>query len=205
MNPDEILAQLDGDTRAYLQILAQRGRRGVHGRPGEAVPAYPRTCARRSGGSSPPQRRRAKFTGCWPSGATERRRAIHSFSQLSQELGDEGHAARAARRVLERELPGVRRAGGEPVGARSSCCRPRSTTKQTRSARSRRLAASSAQLPGAAPVRAQPRPRAAPCARRCARPRRSSATRSGRSRASPAPVVKQLRRRPRTSHARPRT
>ena len=39
VNPDEILAQLDGDTRAYLHDPRQRRRRGVHGRPDPAVRA----------------------------------------------------------------------------------------------------------------------------------------------------------------------
>ena len=39
VNPDEILAQLDGDTRAYLQILANAGGEAFTDDPSQAVHA----------------------------------------------------------------------------------------------------------------------------------------------------------------------
>ena len=89
VNPDEILAQLDRDTRAYLQILANAG--------GEAFTDDPSKPYRQSYAADlretfkrfePTNKYIAKFTGLLSERRENARRAIHSFSQLAQELGE---------------------------------------------------------------------------------------------------------------------
>jgi phospholipid/cholesterol/gamma-HCH transport system substrate-binding protein len=89
VNPDEILAQLDGDTRAYLQILANAG--------GEAFTDDPTKGYRQSYAADlretfkrfePTNNYIKRFTGLLSERRENARRAIHSFSQLAQELGD---------------------------------------------------------------------------------------------------------------------
>ena len=57
VNADEILASLDGDTRAYLRILLNAGGTAFDDATGAAAATSrppSRTCARRSSGSSRP-------------------------------------------------------------------------------------------------------------------------------------------------------
>jgi phospholipid/cholesterol/gamma-HCH transport system substrate-binding protein len=87
VNPDEILAQLDGDTRAYLQILANAG--------GEAFTDDPAKRYRQSYSADlretfkrfePTNKYIAKFTGLLSQRRRNGERAIHSFRQLVEEL-----------------------------------------------------------------------------------------------------------------------
>ena len=79
VNPDQILAALDGDTQDYLKLLAQAGARGIGGR-GEELSATLRRF-------SPLARYLARLNG----GLAERRaaieRAITAFKDVSEELG----------------------------------------------------------------------------------------------------------------------
>jgi phospholipid/cholesterol/gamma-HCH transport system substrate-binding protein len=89
VNPDEILAELDGDTRAYLQILANAG--------GEAFTDNPAKNYRQSYAADlretfkrfePTNRYIKQFTGLLSERRENAKRAIHSFSLLTQELGE---------------------------------------------------------------------------------------------------------------------
>ena len=205
VNPDEILAQLDGDTRAYLQILANAGGEAFTDDPRSRTRSRTRpTCARRSSGSSRRTSTSRSSRGCSPSGAQNAKRAIHSFSQLVAGAGREGHAARRAGRVLERELPGVRRAGGEPApGAPAPARHALDDAAHARQGRDPRGRARP-RLPGAAAVRAQPRPGAAghapgPARHHADHPRRDPPVHADRAQ----PGQEAARARPRSSLPRP--
>ena len=119
VQPDEILASLDGDTRSYLTLLLQGAATGLRGR-GEELAAG----LRRFG---PTSRDLARIN----TGLAKRRRsisrAIHNFRLLSEELGQNdqqvvefvessnavlGHFARQERSIREtlEELPPALRA-----------------------------------------------------------------------------------------------
>jgi phospholipid/cholesterol/gamma-HCH transport system substrate-binding protein len=97
VNPDEILAQLDGDTRAYLQILANAGGeaftdatngdgpRSLHARYRQSHAADLRETFKRL---EPTNKYIAKFTGLLSERRENARRAIHSFRLLAEELAD---------------------------------------------------------------------------------------------------------------------
>ena len=82
VQPDEFLATLDADTRAYLQAAAQRRRpRAARARAGSSSR---RACA----ASSPSRATSRRSTGCSPSGGANIARSIHNFRLISQALGD---------------------------------------------------------------------------------------------------------------------
>jgi phospholipid/cholesterol/gamma-HCH transport system substrate-binding protein len=88
VNPDEILAQLDKDTRSYLVLLANAG--------GEAFTDDPRKGYKQSYSADlretfkrfePTNRYLQKFTGLLSKRRANAERAVHSFSELVEELG----------------------------------------------------------------------------------------------------------------------
>jgi len=89
VNPDEILAQLDGDTRAYLQILADAGGEAFTDDPtrpySQTYAADLRETFKRF---EPTNRYIKRFTGLLSERRANAKRAIHSFSLLAQELGE---------------------------------------------------------------------------------------------------------------------
>jgi len=89
VNPDEILAQLDGDTRAYLQILANAGGEAFTDDPSRPyAQSYAADLRETFKRFEPTNRYIKQFTGLLSERRENARRAIHSFSLLAQELGE---------------------------------------------------------------------------------------------------------------------
>ena len=89
VNPDEILAQLDGDTRAYLQILANAGGEAFTDDPSKPYQqTYSADLRETFKRFEPTNKYVAKFTGLLSERRQNAERAVHSFSELAQELGD---------------------------------------------------------------------------------------------------------------------
>ena len=89
VNPDEILAQLDGDTRAYLQILANAGGEAFTDDPSRPYSqSYAADLRETFKRFEPTNRYIKRFTGLLSERRENARRAIHSFSELAQELGE---------------------------------------------------------------------------------------------------------------------
>jgi phospholipid/cholesterol/gamma-HCH transport system substrate-binding protein len=88
VNPDEILAQLDGDTRAYLQILANAGGEAFTDDPSKAyAQSYSADLRETFKRFEPTNEYIAKFTGLLSQRRQNASRAIHSFRLLAEELG----------------------------------------------------------------------------------------------------------------------
>ena len=88
VNPDEILAQLDGDTRAYLQILANAGGEAFTDDPSKNYDqSYSADLRETFKRFEPTNRYIKKFTGLLSERRRNAERAIHSFSELVEELG----------------------------------------------------------------------------------------------------------------------
>ena len=89
VNPDEILAQLDGDTRAYLQILANAGGEAFTDLPnGNYDQSYSADLRETFKRFEPTNEYVAKFTKLLSQRRKNAERAIHSFSELVEELGE---------------------------------------------------------------------------------------------------------------------
>jgi phospholipid/cholesterol/gamma-HCH transport system substrate-binding protein len=89
VNPDEILAQLDGDTRAYLMILANAGGEAFTDDPAQPyAQSYAADLRETFKRFEPTNAYIKKFTGLLSERRQNAERAIHSFSQLAQELGE---------------------------------------------------------------------------------------------------------------------
>jgi phospholipid/cholesterol/gamma-HCH transport system substrate-binding protein len=89
VNPDEILAQLDGDTRAYLQILANAGGEAFTDDPSRQYKqSYAADLRETFKRFEPTNRYIKKFTGLLSERRANAERAIHSFSLLAEELGE---------------------------------------------------------------------------------------------------------------------
>ena len=89
VNPDEILAQLDGDTRAYLQILANAGGEAFTDNPAKGyTQSYAADLRETFKRFEPTNLYIKQFTGLLSERRDNARRAVHSFSQLAQELGE---------------------------------------------------------------------------------------------------------------------
>jgi phospholipid/cholesterol/gamma-HCH transport system substrate-binding protein len=87
VNADEVLSSLDADTRAYLQILINAGGTALRDDSSaikQGAPADLRETFKRF---EPTARDAAKFTRLLAKRRTNIKRAIHSFQQLSTELG----------------------------------------------------------------------------------------------------------------------
>jgi len=89
VNPDEILAQLDNDTRAYLQILANAGGEAFTDNPAKNYQqSYAADLRETFKRFEPTNDYIKQFTGLLSERRENARSAVHSFSQLAQELGD---------------------------------------------------------------------------------------------------------------------
>lgn len=79
VNPDEILASLDADTRDFLRLLLGDGARALDGREEELAATLKRF--------EPTARDIAKFQGALASRRQNLSRVIHNFGLLTEELG----------------------------------------------------------------------------------------------------------------------
>jgi phospholipid/cholesterol/gamma-HCH transport system substrate-binding protein len=87
VNPDEILAQLDGDTRAYLQILANAGGEAFTDDPSKSYKqSYAADLRETFKRFEPTNKYIAKFTGLLSERRDNAARAIHSFRLIADEL-----------------------------------------------------------------------------------------------------------------------
>jgi phospholipid/cholesterol/gamma-HCH transport system substrate-binding protein len=80
VNPDEVLAQLDGDTRAYLRILLGSGAQALEG----DSPAQLRESFKRF---APTTRDAQRITALLTLRRQNIRRVVHNFQELATELG----------------------------------------------------------------------------------------------------------------------
>ena len=103
VNLDEILAALDGDTRAYLVMLLSGGAEGLRGNSTELANAIRRF--------EPLARDSRKISEQLATRRKNIQRVIHNFSLLSEALGDKDQAARRVRGELQRRLRGAGRPG----------------------------------------------------------------------------------------------
>jgi phospholipid/cholesterol/gamma-HCH transport system substrate-binding protein len=78
INPDEILASLDGDTRSYLRLLLAGGAQGLHNNQAQLAAVFKRF--------EPTARDVAKITTLLSQRQANLRRVIHNFQLLSTEL-----------------------------------------------------------------------------------------------------------------------
>ncbi len=78
INPDEILASLDGDTRAYLRLLLAGGAQGLRNNQAQLAAVFKRF--------EPTARDVAKITTLLSQRQANLRRVIHNFQLLSTEL-----------------------------------------------------------------------------------------------------------------------
>jgi phospholipid/cholesterol/gamma-HCH transport system substrate-binding protein len=78
INPDEILASLDGDTRAYLRLLLAGGAQGLRNNQAQLSAVFKRF--------QPTARDLAKITTMLATRQANLRRVIHNFQLLSTEL-----------------------------------------------------------------------------------------------------------------------
>ena len=186
VNADEFLAQLDTDTRAYLQILLNAGGTTFDDKVTGAEARYDQTAAQDLREVfkrfEPTARDGEKITRLLIARRQNIRHVIHNFQEFSTALAARDRAARSARGLRQRELRDLRVRGG--LAARGAAALPRRARPDRADTAQDQLAGGRAR-PGArapAPVRPQPGAGAAQDARRSStRPRRSSATRSGRS------------------------
>jgi phospholipid/cholesterol/gamma-HCH transport system substrate-binding protein len=79
VNPDQILASLDGDTQSYLQLLLQGGAQGLYGNSREASASLRRF--------EPTVRNIARINGALAKRRHNLRRVITNLGKLSTELG----------------------------------------------------------------------------------------------------------------------
>jgi phospholipid/cholesterol/gamma-HCH transport system substrate-binding protein len=84
VNPDEVLAQLDGDTRAYLRILLGSGAQAFEGDSPEQL----RASFRRF---EPTARDAAKINALLAIRRQSVRHVVHNFQELATELGSKDH------------------------------------------------------------------------------------------------------------------
>jgi phospholipid/cholesterol/gamma-HCH transport system substrate-binding protein len=87
VNPDEILAQLDGDTRAYLMLLANAGGEAFTDDPTKPYDqSYAADLRETFKRFEPTNRYVKRFTGLLSERRRNAERAVHNFSALVQEL-----------------------------------------------------------------------------------------------------------------------
>ncbi len=87
VNADEVLGSLDGDTRAYLRILLNDGGRALADDGGEGSQGAPQDLRETFKRFEPSARDAKRLTALLAERRRNIRRAIHSFQQLSTELG----------------------------------------------------------------------------------------------------------------------
>ena len=133
VNPDEILAELDSDTRDYLQAADLRRRpRASTGRGGDL-----RDLLRRF---EPTHRDLARVNGAVAERRTNLRRLITSLNQLNGELASRGDDLAGLVDLLLRGDARVRLRGAERVRRRQRAARARCSRRRTRWRGSQRYA-----------------------------------------------------------------
>ena len=140
VNPDEILATLDADTRQYLTLLLQGGAEGIGGRRRAELSAGPAPASSRSPATSAQINRRARQAP-----RRRSRRSIHNFRPAHR-----GARPPATASWRGSSTPRTRRSAASPTSrprsARrcASCRRPSTTTSAAPDERRRALAMSCA-------------------------------------------------------------
>ena len=104
VNPDEVLATLDGDTRGFLTLLLADGAKGLGGKGLELSSALRRF--------EPTTRDIAEITGALAVRRENIRNSIHNFRLLAEELGNKDQtltdfidSSDAGARLLRRRRP----------------------------------------------------------------------------------------------------
>ena len=173
VQPDQILATLDGDTRAYLQLLLQgarrgprRARQGALRRPAALRAARPRPRRDRQG---------ARVSGARTSSARS-----PTSARSAEELGRQRHPPRRVRRLLE-----PRCSAPSPTSSRRSASRCRSCPATLRATRSALDSGDELRQASSARPRRDLIPAAQALGRRCAR--------RGRCSTNTTPVRNQIR------------
>ena len=191
VNADEILAQLDDDTRAYLRVLLNAGGTAFDDEASGADEIYGQTAAQDLRETfkrfEPTARDGEKITRLLVKRRRNISRVIHNFQEFSTALA--GRDRQLAALVDSANANFEAFASEETRCARRCSCSPaRSIRPSRRSIRRPRWRPSSARRSAACGrSRATSRPRSARRSRSSARPRRSSATRSGPSPATSSP------------------
>ena len=192
VNSDEILAELDGDTRAYLQILLNAGGTAFDDKVTGADKRYSQTAAQDLRETfkrfEPSARYGAQITRQLAERRQNLRHVIHNFQELSTALAHRDRqlaglvdSANANFQAFASQESSLREAVRLFPGALEQ-------TRQTLTKTSSLAAAARSRARAAAAVRARAwRPRSGRPSPSSARRRRSSATRSGRSRATCSP------------------
>ena len=175
VNLDEILSNLDRDTRDYLRLLVAGG--------GEALKDNGHAFRTHSAASSPSTVTSRSSRSCSPSGAVNLARLIHNLQLLVTEVGTKDKELARAGRVAERRVRGVREPGQEPAGdvpaASGHAARDELRARRSRTSSPRCWVRRCASC---APARARSTTRSARPPTSPARPFRRSRIRSGRSR-----------------------
>ena len=127
VNPDEILATLDADTRDYLRVLLSAGAEALDGRrAGAAARDLQALRAHRP-------RRRRKITGQLVEAAPQHQARDPQLPGAVDRAGRQGPAAGRARRLGQRELRGDRQPGAQPArGAAAAARHPRRDPRHAR-------------------------------------------------------------------------
>ena len=173
INPDEILASLDGDTRAYLRLLLAGGAEGLRGNQAQLAAVFKRF--------EPTARDVAKITTLLSQRQANLRRVIHNFQLLSTELStrDSSISACVSNNAVFQHLANQ----DANLQATLQLLPPTLVQANSALAKTGRLAnVLGPTLQALRPRRARSAPRSCRCGRSCARRRRSSRTSCGRSR-----------------------
>ena len=171
INPDQILASLDGDTRAYLRLLLAGGAEASR-HAARRARTSPRCCA---GSIRRPRHREDQRRD--RQAARQPPPRDHQLQADRRGAGEVGHEPDRLRRVPERGLRRLRRVRGEPPrDAPGAAGRPAGDPRRAqRSGDAVGPAQAGAHRPAAAGARARPGA-AGDCGRSSARPSRRSAT-----------------------------
>ncbi len=176
VNLDEILAALDADTRDYLTLLLNDGGRALKGNGRELANTIRRI--------EPTAKLSRRVNEALAERAANIKRAIHNFSLLTEELGDQATTRSPTSSSTPTRSSPAFASQDAACARRCASCPPRCRSRRPRWARRRLWPTSSARRCRrcARPPARSARPSAS-CGRSCARRRRSSATSCARSRA----------------------
>ncbi len=189
INADEVLAQLDDDTRAYLRVLLNAGGTAFDDEATGAAATYDQTAAQDLRETfkrfEPIARDGKRITSLLIQRRRNIARVVHNFQEFSTALAGRDRELAALVDSANANFEAFAVGGGRVARGAAALPRRRSTRPSRRSRRPARWPPSSARRSrDCARSRATWRLRCARRSRSSARPRRSSATRSGRSRAT---------------------
>ena len=205
VNTDEFLAELDSDTRAYVQILLNAGGTAFDDQITGADKTYSQSAAQDLRETfkrfEPTARDGKRITRLLIARRQNLRRVIHNFQELSTSLGQRDRQLASLVDSANANFQALRRSR-TPCARRSGSSRARSTRPSRRSRRRARWPGSSARRSSA--CARSPASWRRRCGRRSpssGRRRRSSATRSARSRATSSRPCATCARPPTTSRS----